>query len=152
MQLHLDGSNSINAPMAKVFSLLTDARFIARNLQDAEDVRVLDESVLEAKLKVRVALVSSTQNVRLTIADRQPPSKAKLLVDGSGSGSSMKVVSEFTLSGGSPTTMAWAADADVTGVMAGLGSTILRGFAAKKVAEIFDGITKAMEREASAPG
>lgn len=149
MQLHLDGSNSINAPPAKVFSLLTDARFIAKTLPDAEDVRVLDESSLEAKLKVRVALVSSTQNVKIVIADREPPSKAKLLVDGSGSGSSMKVTSAFTLSGDGSTTMAWAANAEISGVMAGLGSTILKGFATKKVAEIFEGITKAIERETS---
>ena len=149
MQLHLEGSNTIVAPPQKVFSLLTDPKFIAKTLPDAEDVRVLDENSLEAKMKVRVALVSSTQAVKLTIADREPPNKARLLVDGSGSGSSMKVTSSFTLSGESTTTMSWAAEAEITGVMAGLGSTILKGFATKKVAEIFEGITKAIEKEAS---
>jgi len=39
----------------------------------------------------------------------------------------------FDLSGDSPVTMKWSADAEITGVMAGLGSTLLKGFATKKV-------------------
>ena len=35
--------------------------------------------------------------------------------------------------------MKWVADAEMTGVMAGIGSSILKGFAEKKVREIFDG-------------
>lgn len=150
MQLHLEGSNSVNAPRDRVFALLTDPNFVAKTLPDAEDVHVLDGNSLEAKLKVKVALVSTTQKVKLTIADREPPSKARLFVEGSGSGSTMKVVSAFTLTGESTTTMGWTADADISGVMAGLGSSILRGFATKKVAEIFESLTQAIEKETSA--
>jgi carbon monoxide dehydrogenase subunit G len=42
--------------------------------------------------------------------------------------------------------MKWVADAEITGVMAGIGSSILKGFAEKKVKEIFEGIKKAMEQ------
>jgi carbon monoxide dehydrogenase subunit G len=41
--------------------------------------------------------------------------------------------------------MSWKADAEISGVMAGIGSSLLRGFATKKVTEIFDGITKSLE-------
>ncbi|QQG48884.1 MAG: carbon monoxide dehydrogenase subunit G [archaeon] len=146
MQIHLEGSNKINAPRERVFSMLTDPHFLAKTLPDAEDVRVLDASSLEAKLKLRVAVVSSTLKVRMSIADKTPPSKATLLAEGSGSGSNMRINSTFTLEGDSPTTMSWSADADITGVMAGLGSALLKGFATKKVAEIFSGITKAVEQ------
>ena len=44
--------------------------------------------------------------------------------------------------------MAWSADAEIGGVMAGIGSTLLKGFATKKVAEIFSGIIKAVEATA----
>ena len=145
MQLHLDGSNTIAAPREKVFSMLTDPHFLATTIPDAEDVNVVDADTIEARLKLRVAIVSSTMKTRMTIAAREPPSKATLLAEGSGSGSILKVTSVFTLEGGDPTRMAWSAEADITGVMAGLGSTLLKGFATKKVAEIFEGITKAIE-------
>lgn len=149
MQLHLDGSNKIRADRKIVYRLLTDSAFIASTLPDAEDVKVIDESSLSAKLKVRVSIVSSSTQVKMRIVNKEPDSKAALEVEGSGSGSNMRIKSAFELTGENPTTIGWTADAEISGVMAGLGSTILRGFATKKVAEIFQGITDAIEREST---
>ena len=146
MQLHLDGSTIINAKRERVFQLLTDPKFIATTLPDAVEVAVLDRDSLEARMKVKVALISSNVKVTLRVADRVPPSRARLLVEGSGSGSNLKISSTFSLEGdGSTTRMSWVADAEITGLMAGLGSIVLRGFAEKKVGEIFAGITKGIE-------
>ncbi|MDG7014199.1 MAG: hypothetical protein JRN11_02200 [Nitrososphaerota archaeon] len=145
MQLHLDGSNVIRSPQNKVYALLTDAYFIAKTLPDADDVHVLDAQSLEARIKLRVAVVSSAMKVKMTISKTAPISKATLVAEGTGSGSSMRITSVFELSGDAPTSMRWSADAEITGVMAGLGSSLLKGFATKKVAEIFEGITKAVE-------
>lgn len=143
--MHLDGTNVINAPRARVFSMLTDPNFLATTLPDAEEVRVLDGDSLEARLKLRVAVVSSTLKMKMTVGGREPPARATLSAEGTGSGSTLRVTSVFTLEGDLPTRMSWSADADIAGVMAGLGSTLLRGFAAKKVADIFEGITRAVE-------
>ncbi|MDG6902624.1 MAG: SRPBCC family protein [Nitrososphaerota archaeon] len=148
MQLHLEGSNAIKASADRVYSMLTDPGFVAKTLPDAEDVRVLDGSSLEAKIKLRIAVVSSTLRMRLTIGKTAPPTKATMTAEGSGSGSAMKITSVFELSGGPSTTMRWSADADITGVMAGIGSTLLKGFATKKVSEIFTSITAAVEAAA----
>jgi carbon monoxide dehydrogenase subunit G len=145
MQIHLDGSNSMGASRETVFRLLTDPSFLASTLPDAEDVHVIDGRSLEAKIKLRLAVVSSTLKIRMTVAEAEPSTRAKLLVEGTGSGSSLKIVSTFTLEGDRPTIVKWSANAEIAGVMAGLGSTILKGFATKKVAEIFEGITRAVE-------
>ncbi|MDG7011187.1 MAG: SRPBCC family protein [Nitrososphaerota archaeon] len=148
MQLHLEGSNAMNAPAARVYSLLTDPSFVAKTLPDAEDVHVLDGSSLEARIKLRIAVVSSALKMKLTIDRTSPPGRATLVAEGSGSGSHMKITSVFELTGDSSTTMRWSADAEITGVMAGMGSTLLKGFATKKVEEIFTGITTAVEAAA----
>ncbi|MDV3293802.1 MAG: carbon monoxide dehydrogenase subunit G [Nitrososphaerales archaeon] len=148
MELHLDGSVTINASPSRVFGLLTDPNFLAKTLPDSEDVRVIDGSTLEAKIKVGVAVASSTLKVKMMVAERAAPVKARLLVEGSGGGSSMRISSTFTLTGESTTKMSWTADADITGLIAGLGSTLLRSFATKKVEEIFGGITLAIEQTA----
>ena len=145
MQLHLEGSNAINSPKERVYSLLTDPSFISKTLPDAEDVRVLDATSLEAKMKLRIAVVSATMKMKMTVERTEPPNRASMVAEGTGSGSTMKITSTFGLTGDSPTMIAWAADAEITGVMAGIGSSLLRGFAAKKVAEIFSGISKAIE-------
>jgi uncharacterized protein len=148
MQLHLDGSNSINASRERVFGLLTDPGFLAKTLPDAEDVRVIGADSLEAKIKLRLAVVSSTLKMKMTITEKTPTTGATLLAEGTGSGSAIKINSRFSLQGDLPTTMVWSADAEISGVMAGMGSTLLKGFATKKVAEIFQGITKAIEASA----
>lgn len=149
MQLHLDGSTSIDAEKETVFNKLTDVKFIGGTLPDAEDVNIVDTTTLEAKLKVRVAVVTSTLKLRMSIAETEPTSRAKLLAEASGSGSHLTISSTFQLTGSRPTILSWSADAEITGVMAGLGSSILKGFATKKVGEIFAGITKALEAEAT---
>ena len=148
MQLYLEGSNLINSPREKVYSLLTDPAFISKNLPDAEDVHLLDGSNLEARMKLRVAVVSTSLKMKMTVEKTAPPSRAGLMAEGTGSGSGLKIKSLFELRGDSPTTMTWSADAEITGVMAGIGSTLLKGFATKKVAEIFASITKAIEEAA----
>ena len=145
MQLHLDGFISIKADRMKIYALLTDPNFIAKTLPDAEDVKVLDGSNLEAKMKLKVAVVSSTMKIRMNINRTEPNSKAAMVAEGIGSGSNLKITSLFELKGEGPTTMSWSADAEITGVMAGLGSSLLKGFASKKISEIFSGITKAVE-------
>jgi carbon monoxide dehydrogenase subunit G len=148
LQLHLDGTTSINADKETVFRRLTDVKFIATTLPDAEDVNIVDPTTVEAKLKVRVAVVTSALKLRMSIADTEPTSRAKLVAEASGSGSHLAIRSTFELTGTRPTTLNWTADTEITGVMAGLGSSILKGFATKKVSEIFAGITKALEVEA----
>ncbi len=146
MQLSLEGSKTINLPRERVFDLLTDTNFIASSLPDAEEVNVVDKETIDARLKVRIALVSASMKVRIKLGERERPNFGTLYVEGSGSGSNVKIASRFELLNGSTTTMKWSANVEITGVMAGLGSTILKSFADKKVTEIFDSITKAMEK------
>lgn len=146
MQLHLEGAEDIKLPRERAFQLLTDAAFIAKSLPDAQETKVIDNSNLEARMKIGISFLTTNMNVKMKIADKVPPQHARLLVEGVGSGSSMKITSDFDLEGEGPTKMRWAANAEITGVMAGIGSSILKGFAEKKVKEIFDGIKEAMEQ------
>ena len=148
MQLHLEGSEELRLPRDRVYLLLTDPNFIANSIPDSQEVKVTGEDSVEAKMKIGISFVTMMMQVKMRIADKRPPTHARLLAEGSGSGSNMKITSDFDLEGESVTRMRWAADAEITGVMAGIGSTILRGFSEKKVAEIFLGIKDAMEKQA----
>jgi uncharacterized protein len=146
MQLHLEGTEILNLPREKVFQLLTDTSFLAKSLPDARDTKVLEDKSVEAKMKIGISFLTTTMATKMRIADVTPTHHARLLVEGSGSGSSMKITSDFNLEGETPTRMKWVADAEISGVMAGIGSSIIKGFAEKKVKEIFQDIKKAMEQ------
>jgi uncharacterized protein len=146
MQLHLEGAEDLNLTRERAFQLLTNPTFLAKSLPDPPETKVIDDSNLEAKMKIGVSFLTTHMAIKMKIADKVPPQHARLLVEGTGSGSNMKITSDFDLEGDNPTKMKWVADAEITGVMAGIGSSILKGFAEKKVKEIFDGIKKAMEQ------
>jgi carbon monoxide dehydrogenase subunit G len=148
MQLHLHGSIEIGTTPTRVFELLTNPRFLAGTLPDAEGIVVENQNTVDAKIKVKLSLVSTTLKVKLRISDRREPTHAVLHAEGAGGGSSLKIDSSFDLEGDRKTTMKWRADAEISGLMAGLGSSLLQGFAEKKVREIFEGITKAIEAQA----
>jgi uncharacterized protein len=146
MQLHLEGTETLNLPKERVFQLLTDPNFLAKSLPDAQESRVVDGNTVEAKMKIGISFLTTTMATKMKLADLVPSNHARLLVEGTGSGSSMKITSDFNLEGENPTKMRWVADAEITGVMAGIGSSIIKGFAEKKVKEIFQDIKKAMEQ------
>src|ERR1022692_4389530 len=144
MQLHLEGSEDLNLPRERVFQLLTDSSFIAKSLPDAQDTKVIDESNLEARMKIGMSFLTTHMAVKMKTADKVPPQHARLYVEGAGSGSNMKITSDFDLEGETTTKMKRVADAEITGVMAGIGSSLLKGFAEKKVKEIVEAINKAI--------
>ena len=149
MHLHLEGSTELKVNPEAAYNRLTSLEVMTRSLPDAEDVKIIDNETAEATIKLRIALVSARLRMKVKIWNKKPPSHAELSAEGSGTGSHVKIASTFDLAGskGEPTTnLTWSADADITGIMAGIGSTMLRGFAEKRVAEIFDAIQIAVEK------
>jgi hypothetical protein len=148
MHLHLEGSKELKVDHETAYNRLTSLEVMTRSLPDAEDVKIIDSETAEATIKLRIALVSARLRTKVKILNKKPPNHAELSAEGSGTGSHVKITSTFDLDGstGKPTTnLTWSADADITGIMAGIGSTMLRGFAEKRVAEIFDAIQIAVE-------
>lgn len=143
MHLHLEGSNELKVDRETAYNRLTNLEIMTESMPDAEDVKIIDSETAEATIKLRIALVSARMKMKVKILNKKPPAHAELSAEGSGTGSHVKVTSTFDLDG-SPSTpkskLNWSADAEITGIMAGIGSSMLRGFAEKRVAEIFNAI------------
>ena len=152
MHLHLDGSSELKVDQETAYKRLTNLELMTKALPDAEDVKMIDNDTAEAMVKLRIALVSTRLRMKVNISERRPPSHAELSAEGSGTGSHVKLRSTFDLekvAGGSGTKMTWSAEAEITGLMAGIGSAMLKGFAEKRVGEIFGAIGIAVEKPTS---
>ena len=148
MKFHLDGSIDIAAPLEKTYSSLTDPAFMAETIPDVQSHRVIDPTNFEAKVRVGIALVRGTIEMRFSLLDMVENAHARLVGDGSGAGSRVHVDSSFDLSSiedSKATRMRWSADADLSGLMAGIGAQILKGQSEKQVARIFENIKKKLE-------
>jgi len=148
MHIHLEGSNELKADLETAYQRLTNLSLMANAIPDSEAVRILDNDTAETTVKLRIALVSTKLKMKIKIQQKRPPSHAELSAEGSGTGSQVKIHSTFDLektTTGPGTKMTWAADSEITGIMAGIGSAMLKGFAEKRVAEIFGAIGLAVE-------
>ena len=136
----------IKASPEKTFSCLCDPMFMVTTVPDLQSHRIIDSDHFEAKIKVGISVVKGTIDMMFEIKDKTGGNHAKLIADGAGAGSKMHVESTLDLAPDSDgTKMSWSADADISGLMAGIGSQILKGQSEKQVSQIFSNIKKKME-------
>ncbi len=146
MKFHMDGKIEISAKAERIFASLSDPEFMASCIPDMQSYNVIDKDHFVAKVKVGIGIVRGTVEMKFDLREKQPPSHAKLVGDGSGAGSKMHVESVFDLaSKGNSTEMRWAADADLSGLIAGIGGSILKGQSEKQVAQIFQNVRSKLE-------
>jgi uncharacterized protein len=146
LKFHLDGKFSIKAPPEKVFSSLSDPQFMVSCIPDLQSSSIIDQDHFNAKVKVGIGLVRGNVEMKFAMADKEPPKRAKLIGDGSGAGSKMHIESLFDLSSeNTGTTMSWSADADLSGLMAGIGGPVLKSQSEKQVNQIFANIKSKLE-------
>jgi len=146
MKFHLEGAEIIRASPETTFSKLSDPQFMVTAVPDIESYKIIDGDHFEAKIKVGISVVKGTVNMKFAISEKSGRSHSRLIADGSGAGSKMHVDSTIDLiADHEGTKMSWSADADVSGLMAGIGSQILRGQSEKQVARIFSNIKQKIE-------
>jgi carbon monoxide dehydrogenase subunit G len=146
MKFHLDGQISIDSPVEKIYSSLTDPQFMLSCIPDLQSQNLDDAEHFSAKIKVGIGIVRGTVEMRFVLADKVQSSHAKLIGDGNGAGSKMHIESVFDLSPvGQKTQMKWSANADLTGLIAGIGGPVLKGQSEKQVSQIFANIKSRLE-------
>ncbi|MGI0079761.1 MAG: CoxG family protein [Nitrososphaerales archaeon] len=146
MRFHMDGKIRINATAQKTFASLTNPEFMASCIPDVQSHGVIDENHFTAKIRVGIGIVRGTVEMQFAILDEVPPSHAKLIGDGSGAGSKMHIESVFDIvPEGSSNEVTWSADADLSGLIAGIGGPVLKGQSEKQVTKIFQNVKSKLE-------
>ena len=138
-RMHYDGSFEVPVPKQKVYDFVMDPAKITSIFPDVQDVKVIDEKKFTLKSKVGISFIKGMMDVKMNIAERNPPTFARMKAKGNGLSSSVELDNTFTMEdapGGSGTVVKWAADAKIAGLMASVGSRLIDAAAQKYVAEI----------------
>ena len=147
MKFQLDGKVDINAPVEKTYNSLCNPEFMVTTIPDAQSHRVIDENTFEAKARVGFSLVRGSVDMKFFLTDKREHSHAKLVGDGSGVGSKIHIESVFDLQPhNNGTQMTWNAEADLSGVVAGIGGSMLKSQSEKMVSQIFQNIKQKLEQ------
>ncbi len=146
MKFHLEGKFTIQALPDNVFTSLSNPDFMVTCIPDLQSHEIIDQDHFIAKVKVGIGLVRGSVEMKFSLSDKIPPKHAKLVGDGTGAGSRMHLESLFDLSPeDNGTAISWSADADMSGLMAGIGGPVLKSQSEKQVNEIFTNIKSKLE-------
>ena len=146
--LRFEGDRDFRQTPSEVWARLGDARFLASCVPDAESVSRADAD--EAALVVRpgLAFVRGTLEVTLRLADRQPPTAARIDLLSKGIGSSSRVEVALTLTPlETGTRVHWVAELkELGGLLKMVPSGLIRGAAEKVINDAWSRVAAALKQ------
>jgi hypothetical protein len=140
--LKVEGSYTFASTREKVWDSLFDPDVLFSCIPGAEKFEATGEDAYEVALKVKVAAITGNYSGKIRLVEKNHPDSYKMMVEGQGSGGTVKgeVVMNFSASG-SGTDVRVAGDAQVTGTVARVGQRLM-GSAAKMLMNQFFGCLK----------
>ena len=145
--LELSGDSAFKAGRERLWALLNDPEVLKRAIPGCNAVERITDDRYRMGLKVQVAAVSGEYMGEVEIQDRVIPTHYVLLVGGEGSIGFMKGRASFDLDArdDGTTQLRYVGNAEVGGVVAGVGQRVLIGVARFLVGRFFKGIEKEID-------
>ncbi len=147
MALHFEGTLTIEAPRAKVWSFLVDPHAVSRCLPDVQQLEILADGKFKAVVRVGVSFIKGNFAFDVAMLDLDAPRHAKITGRGGGLGSAVDVESAVDLADGEEgsTRLDWKADVVVSGTIASVGARLLNSTVEKKADELFECLKTQLE-------
>jgi carbon monoxide dehydrogenase subunit G len=139
--MEFSGAVDIPAPRDRVFAFVTDPNKVGACGPGVESIEVIDATHFRAKAKVGVGFINARFVVDLEIAEQEPPDMAIIKARGQAPGSAVDGLGRMNLVDGpepGTTTMLWAAEVNVSGMLATMGARLIEGTANKMIGQTFD--------------
>lgn len=139
--MEFSGAVDIPAPRERVFAFVTDPDQVGSCGPGVESIEVVDLTHFRAKAKVGVGFITARFVVDLEIAEQSAPDMAVIKAHGQAPGSAVDALGRMNLVDGTQpgtTTMLWAAEVQISGMIANVGARLVEGTANKMIAQTFD--------------
>lgn len=139
--MEFSGSVDIPAPRDQVFAFVTDPNRVGSCGPGVESIEIVDPTHFKARAKVGVGFISARFVVDLEIAEQQAPDMAVIKARGQAPGSAVDALGRINLADGpepGTTTMQWAAEVNISGMIASVGARLIESTANKMIGQTFD--------------
>jgi carbon monoxide dehydrogenase subunit G len=134
------GSVQIDAPRRDVWDLLINFERLAPCGPGVDAIERIDETHARVKAKVGVGFMTLGFTIELELVETDEPNRAVIRATGQAPGTSVEANGSMQLSGplDGPTQMDYDATVELFGALAGVGSRMIEGTAAKLIDQTFD--------------
>ncbi len=149
--MKVEGSYKFGAELEKVWNSLLNADVLSGCLPGCETFERAGDESYDVVLRVGVAAISGRYTGKVTIAEKNYPTSYKMLVEGKGSGGTIRGEGVLSFApDGDGTLVTLAGDAKVSGVVARVGQRLLGGVS-KTLMDQFFGCMKAKVEQVEQP-
>jgi carbon monoxide dehydrogenase subunit G len=137
--MKISGSQTLPLPPERAYQALQDPELLAKCMPGCEGLELIGPNEYKMKMKMALAAFSGLFDGKIRIADPNPHSSFKLIVEGSGKVGFMKGEGTLTLTPeGSGTQVAYDGDAQVGGTIAAVGQRLIDTTARMMIKRFFD--------------
>jgi carbon monoxide dehydrogenase subunit G len=135
VRLETSGVQEIDAPVAVVWSNLTDPSFIAAAAAGVESVEPIDATQFRVVALLGVGSIALRFTLHVQLHDVDPLAGVRMSVQGAAPGSAMRVEAGATLASSDTggTRLAWTVASDVHGKIVSIGARMLQGTMRRKI-------------------
>jgi len=149
----ISGTHSLPVPQQRAYDLLQDPVVLAKCMPGCDTLEKIAEHEYHMKMKMMLASVSGLFDGKVRIADLQPTSSFRLIVEGSGKIGFMKGDGLLTLSpAGGGTEVQYDGSVEVGGTIAAVGQRLLDTTARMIIKRFFEKLVSEIAASADAAG
>ena len=141
--MKINGTATITAPAARVWSALRDPAMLVRTIPGCERLETVDDDTYDLTITAGVASIRGTYVGRVALREPDPPRSFVLRARGQGVPGTVDATVMVRLSeNGDATTVSYDADTIVGGMIGGVGQRMIGAAAKRTAAEFFTAVDR----------
>jgi carbon monoxide dehydrogenase subunit G len=131
----------------EVYDFLTNPEKFGPLLPDFQGMTVQDEKHFTVKVNVGISYIKGTAEVKMELAQAEPPKRAQYKGQGSVAGGNVSLVAGFDLTPtAAGTKVAWQGEAQIFGKLASVAGGLLEPLGKKNLQKLIDGLQAALKQ------
>jgi hypothetical protein len=144
--MKIDGAHEIPAPRQRVWEAFLDPERLRQAIPGCEKLEAIGEDEYKATMKVGVGAVKGTFEGKVRIAEKNTLESYRMAVEGSGGPGFVRGEAAITLSDtATGTRVAYSADVQVGGLIAGVGQRMLGGVTKMMTDQFFNRMSELLQ-------
>jgi carbon monoxide dehydrogenase subunit G len=145
MKLDIGGEETFALPIEALWAALNDPAVLKACIPGCKDMIADGEDRYRIVLNLKVASVGGSFDGEIALSDKAAPTQCRIRVAGSGTLGHGNGAASFTLMPTDEgTTMRYAGEGEIGGLVAGVGQRILKGVAKHLVGQFFTSLRRAV--------
>jgi uncharacterized protein len=146
--MHFEGDYTINAPREKVWAYISDPNSTLSYVPQIKTLSIESPERFKATVGVGVGSIKGIFDLNFEMVETIAPQHTRMKANGTGIKSHVDMATTIDLAETpeGKTQMKWAADANVGGLIAGVGQRLLRMVGEKMVNEMFERLKNQLEK------